>query len=126
MTIRWTISHDERLVVATCEGEVSRADYESYLDDVVVKGAMSYAKVFDMADGLPVFAADDPEMMQLAARIQAYANQSSEPMGALAIVAATDRQVDFARMYSALATARRPIKIFGTQQAALAWLAKPK
>lgn len=126
MTIHWTISHENRLVEATCEGDLMRADFEVYLDDLVVKGAMPYAKIFDMAGSLPAFSPDDPEMMQIGARIQAYANHTAEGMGPLAIVAVTDRQIDFARMYSALATGRHLIKIVGTHGAARAWLAKPK
>src|SRR5216684_5060291 len=36
MPIRWTISHEERLVVATTEGAVTLKDIEAYLDALVV------------------------------------------------------------------------------------------
>ena len=50
MPIRWTISHEERLVVATTEGVVTLKDVEAYLDALVVADAMPYAKLFDASD----------------------------------------------------------------------------
>ena len=50
MPIRWTISREERLVVATTEGVVTLKDIEAYLDALVVADAMPYAKLFDASD----------------------------------------------------------------------------
>ena len=50
MPIRWTISREERLVVATTEGVVTLKDVEAYLDALVVADAMPYAKLFDASD----------------------------------------------------------------------------
>jgi hypothetical protein len=120
MPIQCTISHDDRLVLAVCRDEVSRADLEAYLDEVVVKGAMPYAKIFDTTGGTMLFSQRHDDMMAIGARIQAYAK--TEPMGPLAIVAVSDQHVDTARMFGALGAGKRPIKIFTTQQAARAWL----
>ena len=50
MPIRWTISHEERLVVATTQGVVTLKDIEAYLDALVVADAAPYAKLFDASD----------------------------------------------------------------------------
>ena len=50
MPIRWTISPERRLVVATTEGVVTLKDVEAYLDALVVADAMPYAKLFDASN----------------------------------------------------------------------------
>jgi len=121
MAIHWTISHPARLVLAVCKDKVERAHVEAYLDGVVVDGAMAYAKIFEFKDD-SAWSLDDNDMMALGARIQAYANVAQEPMGPLAIVAPAPEHEDVARMFSALAAARRPLKIFRELHAARKWL----
>jgi hypothetical protein len=58
--------------------------------------------------------------MALGARIRAYT--AIGPIGPLAIVATTDRSYGQARMFTALAEADRPIKIFRELHAARRWL----
>src|SRR5476649_23071 len=78
MPIHWTISHSTRLVLAICKDVVNRPDVEAYLDGVVVDGALSYAKIFELKDC--TWTLDDQDMMALGARIQAYANVAKEAM----------------------------------------------
>jgi hypothetical protein len=117
--ITWTIDHDRRLLTAACEGDVSLADIEQYLDAVVVAGTMPYRKLFDGTRGDA--AMTDEEMMMLGARIRAYHGQGV-PMGALAIVAPTEHTHGLARLFGALAAADRPIRIFRDVRAARRWL----
>lgn len=118
MPIHWTISHPTRLVVAVCKGPVSRTDIEGYLDDVVVKDVLPFRKIFDMTHGELTLSDDD--VMALGARIRAYAGTAR--MGPLAIVATTDESYGRARLFAALADARRPLKIFGELHIARQWL----
>jgi hypothetical protein len=120
MPIHWTISHPDRLVVAVCEGVVCRSDVEAYLDDIVVAGTLPYRKIFETRDAIAKV--DDNDMMALGARIQAYVNTAIEPMGPLAIVAATQEGYEYARLYRVLSEGRRPLKIFRNLQTARRWL----
>jgi hypothetical protein len=120
MPVTWTISVPNRLVIAVCKAPVTRKDVEDYLDAVVVAGALPYRKIFDL--GGAKLEHTDEDMMALGARIQAYAQQYGEPMGPLAIVAASDEAFEQARMFTALAEATRPIKIFRELHLARRWL----
>jgi hypothetical protein len=118
MPLTWTISHPNRLVTATGKGDVSLLDMQAYLDGVVVADAMSYGKIFDLTDGALAFG--EAEMMELGARIRAYA--ATGRMGPLAVVAATPKAYDQARTYTALASANRPLQIFRDANTARKWL----
>jgi hypothetical protein len=118
MPIHWTISHPTQLVVAVCKGVVYRTDIEGYLDDIVVKDVLPYRKIFDMTQS--ELALNDDDMMELGARIRAYAGTAN--MGPLAIVATSDESYGRARMFAALADARRPLKIFRELHTARQWL----
>jgi hypothetical protein len=116
--ITWTIDHEQRLLTAVCEGNVTLHDIEEYLDSVVVAGSMPYRKLFDGSRGDSSMT--DEEMMMLGARIRAYHTEGK--MGALAIVVTTDHTRGLARLFGALAAADRPIKIFRDSHAARRWL----
>ncbi len=118
MPIKWTISHAERLVVARTEGKVELKDIETYLDDIVVKGAISYGKQFDARDA--AVSTSDDDLMMLAARIRAYA--STMPSGPLAIVVTSPEARAFADRYVNLAQADRPVSVFDTVEKARNWL----
>ena len=118
MPIKWTISHAERLVLAKTEGKVGLRDIEAYLDDVVVKGAAGYGKLFDARDG--TVSSSDDDLMMLAARIRAYA--STMPGGPLAIVVTGPEARAFADRYVNLAQANRPVSVFRTLEQGRTWL----
>jgi len=122
--ITWTIDHEQRVLTAVCEGDVTLRDIEGYLDAVVVAGSMPYRKLFDGTRGES--AMTDEEMMLLGARIRAYHGKDDMgapgAMGALAIVVVSDHTHGLARLFGALAAADRPIKIFRDVRAARRWL----
>jgi hypothetical protein len=122
VAITWTIDHDQRLLTAVCQGDVTLRDLEEYLDAVVVAGSMPYRKLFDGSRGTS--AISDEEMVLLGARIRAY--HGDGPMGALAIVVTTEHTHGLARLFGALAAADRPIKIFRDGRAARRWLEAQK
>ncbi|MBN9088241.1 MAG: hypothetical protein J0J01_15130 [Reyranella sp.] len=105
-------------MVAVCKGTLTRKDIEGYLDAVVVADVMSYRKIFDTTHAEGDLSDDD--MMALGARIRAYATTGE--MGPLAIVASTPQNFERAHLFSALAEARRPIKIFQELHEARQWL----
>jgi hypothetical protein len=118
MPTQWTISHPTRLVMAVAEDDLVLKDLEDYLDAIVAAGALSYRKIFDTTGATANLSEDD--LMALGARIRAYT--AIGPIGPLAIVATTDRSYGQARMFTALAEADRPIKIFRELHAARHWL----
>lgn len=121
MPVQWTVSHPTRLVIAVAKGSLRLLDIEHYLDGVMTANAMAYRKIFDMTQATPNLS--DDELMTLGARIRAYIPLG--PIGPLAIVAATQKSYDQARMFVALAEADRPIKIFRELHLARQWLDAP-
>ena len=118
MPLQWTVSHPTRLVIAVAKGELRLKDIEDYLDGVLAASALPYRKIFDTSGATLKLEEDD--LMALGARIRAYIPLG--PIGPLAIVAATERSHGQARMFTALADANRPIKIFRELHAARRWL----
>ncbi len=119
MPLEWKISHPERMVEAAASGHVCLQDIESYLDDVMVSGALPYRKLFDTSQASSALGDDD--MMMLGARMNAYTELG--PIGPLAIVAPSTTLRQQARLFAVLAPVDRPLKIFKTAEAARKWLA---
>ena len=120
MPITWKILHDEKLVDARADGPVALQDIIDYLDAVVVANAQPYAKLFDA--GTMQLKLSDNEIMELGARMSAYAGEYGEA-GPLAFVATTLAVEGFAKRYLNVASVRRPAKLFKTAVQARAWLA---
>jgi len=118
MPVQWTISHEQRLVIAKTQGVVTLKDVEVYLDAVVVADAMPYAKLFDASDIDPQ--ASDADVMALGARMSAYVATLSG--GPLAFVVKTDIAREFVDRYLNLTAAPRPVNIFQTVEEARHWL----
>lgn len=120
MPIRWKIERDRKLVSIVTEGEVTLKDIEAYLDDLVVNDAMVFAKLFDASDLVPV--ANDSELMELGARIRAYAQTMGS--GPLAFVVRTTEARQIIDRFINLAQANRPVGVFFTRDEAVEWLEK--
>jgi hypothetical protein len=121
MPLNWKISHPDRSVEAVATGHLSLRDIERYFDDLMVSGAFPYRKLFDATEATSTV--DDAEMMLLGARMSAY--KGLGPLGPLAIVVPNDSLRTQAMLFSALAPADRPLKIFKTVAAARKWLDAP-
>src|SRR5260370_3723990 len=119
MALKWNIDHAVRLVTVAAEGEVSLEQTEEYLDAIVVADAMPYAKLVDCTN--MVTHATDDDMMQLAARIRAYAG--AMPGGPLCFVVATPEMLAYTRRYINLGQAGRPTQSCTTVAEAKARLA---
>ena len=120
MPMQWTISQPTRLVMAVAEDDLVLKDIEDYLDAIVAAGALSYRKIFDTT-GASVHLSED-DLMALGARIRAYIPLGR--IGPLAIVAATENSYGQARMFTTLAVADRPVRIFRSFKPP-AWLDEP-
>ena len=118
MPITWTISATDNLVSARAHGTVTLQDVEALLDDVVVKDALGYRKLFDGRDAIGKY--DDNDVLLLGARIQAYTTLNLT--GAAAIVVSKQEQFDVALRFANIAKAKRPIRVFYSPEEARAWL----
>jgi len=118
MPLYWTIDSKARLYTAIAEDDVSLSDAVELLEVMAGANAMSYRKLFDSRAATSTMSVD--EMLSLCAKIRSYHEQGT--MGALAIVATADQTMDFARLLGALASAKRPIKVFDNLRQAQHWI----
>ena len=117
MPLYWTIDSKAELVIVTAEGDVTRADACAYLDAIEGGGAIAYRKLVDGSAGK--LGMDQEELMALGARIRNYHHQ---PVGALAIVMSDDGREAVGRILGILASADRPMRLFGSAATARRWL----
>lgn len=120
MPINWTISHDERLVLATAEGLVTLPEIEEYFDSVIVAGAQPYAKLFD-GTNMELHLTDN-DVMAVGARVSAYVNDQKWTGGPAAFVVTTRVNGEFVRRYINLSASPRQVQMFETVEKARAWL----
>lgn len=118
MPLYWTIDSKARLFTGVAEGDVTISDAIDLLEAMEGAKAMSYRKLFDGRAATPSMTAD--ELLSLCARIRSYHEQGM--MGALALVATAEQTTVFARLLGALASAKRPIKLFETPRQAQNWI----
>jgi hypothetical protein len=120
MPIRFTIDHATRYVEAQAEGEIGLEDFESFLDAIVVQGAMPYRKLFDSRQAIGRL--NDDDVMMLGARMSAYTADLG-PRGAIAFIVASAAPSSFATRVVNLAGSGRPAKVFRSEDEARNWLA---
>ncbi|GEP52919.1 hypothetical protein [Reyranella soli] len=124
MPMRWTISHDERLVLATAEGPLGLLEIEAYFDALIVAGAQPYAKLFD-GRSMDVRLTDD-DVMAVGARMSAYVKDQQWTGGPAAFVVTTRANREFVKRFINLTASPRQAKIFQTLDEARAWLDEQK
>ena len=120
MPMRWTISHDERLVMVTADGLVTLLEIEAYFDAVVVAGAQPYAKLLD-ASTMEV-RLSDADVMAVGARMSAYVKDQKWEGGPAAFVATSRVNREFIKRFINLTASPRQAKIFQTVNEARRWL----
>ncbi|GEP53337.1 hypothetical protein RSO01_05030 [Reyranella soli] len=118
MPLYWTIDSKARLFTGVAEGNVTLTDAVDLLEAMAGAKAMAYRKLFDGRAAAPTMTPD--EMLSLCARIRDYHDQGM--MGALALVATPEQTMVFARLLGALASAKRPIRVFTTPRQARNWI----
>jgi hypothetical protein len=118
MPLYWTIDSKARLFTGVAEGNVSLNDAIGLLEAMAGAKAMTYRKLFDGRAAMPTMTPD--EMLSLCANIRSY--HENGMMGALAIVATGEQTMLFARLLGALASAKRPIRVFENLRQARNWI----
>ena len=117
MTLRWTVDHDRKRVLAIAEGDVTRAQFDAYLDAMASEDALTYPKLFDGTAGDTSM--DAYELLGVAARIR---SSHDRPVGPVAIVLPEDKSHLVLPVLGALAAARRPLKFFSSLEPARRWI----
>ena len=87
MPVTWWISHDDRLVLASAEGDISPGSFEEYMSALVAAGAMPYRKLFDVTYATPG-AIRLAQLKEFASKVVAFAKQGA--VGPLAIVVGSE------------------------------------
>ena len=118
MPLHWTVSHPQRLVIAIAKGDVQAEEVEKYLADIFAQGGGPYRKMFDVSQTETAF--DESALKGFAETVRRRA--AIEPIGPVAIVAASDESFRQAGVFAEAATVDRPIKIFREQHEARRWL----
>lgn len=118
MPLQWTIDHDMKRVVATADGDVTRAQFEAFLDAMEQEMAMAYCKLFDGAAGATRMPTDD--LLAICVRIR---DSHRNPVGPLAVVVPPEMpHQSMPRVLGVLAAAKRPMRIFHSLKPAQRWI----
>jgi hypothetical protein len=105
-------------VIAIAKGDVQAEEVEKYLADIFAQGGGPYRKMFDVSQTETAF--DESALKGFAETVRRRA--AIEPIGPVAIVAASDESFRQAGVFAEAATVDRPIKIFREQHEARRWL----
>jgi hypothetical protein len=118
MPLHWTIDSKERLVVAVVDGEVARAEIQTYLDALVGAKALTYRKLFDASQGDTTMGPE--EMMALGVMFRSF--HARGEVGPLAIVVPDNKIELVSRVLGILAAADRPMRVFRETEPARRWI----
>jgi hypothetical protein len=118
MPLQWRVSRLEHVVLTVAEGTVTFDDLVWYFKAVEEVGALPYQKIFVAHSAM--LDLSKSEVRQLADRLVSMNN--AFPLGAVAIVGAPARSLEFQRFFDAIATVRRPLHLARTIHDARRWL----
>jgi hypothetical protein len=123
LPLSWTVSHDERLVIATGTGEVVLMDLLAFAKAIAQAGLLAYPRIFDLSHAtMAVSAAEIRNIAQGVAA--ATANGSLGTIGAVAFIAKSDEVRDITTLFGdRTAKTPRPVRVCSTMAEARAWLA---
>jgi len=116
--VTWSISHDDRLVLAAADGDCSLEDLERYVSALAAAGAMPYRKLFDATYVTPG-TLRLTELKALAGMIVAVAK--GRPVGPGAIVVGSELEQEMAEVF-ARTDVGRAMAIFKDRSKARDWL----
>lgn len=120
MPLHWTIDSKAKLLTVVAEGDVTRAEFESYLDVIDQAGLHTYRKLFD---GIGADTSMGQEQI-LAIGVRMRASHRTQPVGPLAVAVAEDKVAMVSRVLGMLAAANRPMRVFHESGPARDWILK--
>ena len=118
MTLHWEIDPQQRLVTAVAEGNVTRPEFDAFLDAICQAQAHGYRKLFDGKRGATRMRPE--EILELGVRMRA--SHEKGPVGALAAVVPGDHVEAVSRVLGMLAAAQRPMRVFRQIGPARKWI----
>jgi hypothetical protein len=120
MAIHWTIDSKHRLMTVVAEGEVTRPEFEAYLDVIDNAELYTYRKLFDGSGGDAGMDAEDI----LAVGVRMRSAHQTHAVGPLAVVVSEDKIAMVSRVLGMLAAADRPMRVFHEAGPAREWILK--
>lgn len=120
MPLNWTINSKAKLLTVVAEGDVTRAEFEAYLDMVDQAGLHTYRKLFD---GTLADTSMGSEHI-LAIGVRMRTSHQTNPVAPLAVVVAEDKVAMVSRVLGMLAAANRPMRVFHEVGPAREWIRK--
>ena len=119
MPIYVTVYHLDKMIIGKTEGDVTLADIEGYLEDIVKARAVSYRKIFGASSGTSVLTLSDVEVLQATL---AEFTQKRDNVGPFAVVTGGNREGRMANICQAASGAERPMHVFADIHAERQWL----
>lgn len=120
MPLNWTIDSKAKLLTVVAEGDVTRAEFEAYLDLIDQADLHTYRKLFN---GIHADTSMGAENI-LALGVRMRTSHRINPVGPLAVIVAEDKVAMISRVLGMLAAARRPMRIFHEVGPAHDWILK--
>lgn len=118
MPLNWTIDSKAKLLTVVAEGDVSRAEFEAYLDVIDEACLHTYRKLFD---GIRADTSMGAEHL-LAVGVRMRTSHQTNPVGPLAVIVPEDKVAMVSRVLGMLAAARRPMRVFHEAGPAHDWI----
>ena len=119
MPIYVTVYHLDKTIIVKTEGEITLADIEGYLDDIVTAKAVKYRKIFDATSGTAVLSPQDVETLR--AKLADF-TQKRRDVGPFAVITGGNREGRLANICQTATTADRPMRVFSDIHSARRWL----
>jgi hypothetical protein len=118
MALRWLLDPSQHLVTVTAEGDVTRAEIETYLSEIVRATAVGWRKLVDLREVRVGLTEEDV----LAIGLRFRQADASGDVGALAVVLPISEPERAMRLLGFLAAAKRPMRLFKTIAPARRWM----
>ena len=118
MALHWVIDSRQSLLTATAVGEVSHADVDAGLTEILSLNVMAWRRLIDLTEAR--FTLTAVEILALGARIRAA--NSSGNIGALALILPKAEPENVMPLLGFFAAAQRPMRIFKSVAPALQWI----
>ncbi len=119
MAIYVSVYHLDKVIIGKTEGEVTLADVEGYLADIVKAKAVPYRKIFDATSGTSVLSPEDVETLRV--KLADFMRKHSD-VGPFAVVTGGNREGRMANICQTASTLERPMRVFSDIHSARRWL----
>jgi hypothetical protein len=120
MPVHWTIESKHRLMTVVAEGDVTRPEFDAYLDVIDNAELYTYRKLFDGSAADTSMGAENI----LAVGVRMRSAHQTRAVGPLAVVVSEDKIAMVSRVLGMLAAADRPMRVFHEAVPARDWILK--